>query len=40
MEREIWIDELQDSYDVTLGLVFDEDFFRDVQEMLDEFRSR
>ena len=40
VEREIWIDELQGSYDVTLGLVFDEDFFRDVQGMLDEFRSR
>ncbi len=39
-EEAVWITELQDSYDVTLGLVFDEEFFRTIQGMLDEFRGR
>jgi len=38
-EIDVWINELQDSYDVTLGLVFDEDFYHEIQGLLDEYRS-
>ena len=39
-QRELWIEELQSSYDVTLGLVFDESFYHRIQELLDEYRNR
>ena len=39
-EVDIWIKELQGSYDVTLGLVFHEEFYRRIQGLLDEYRSR
>jgi TRAP-type C4-dicarboxylate transport system substrate-binding protein len=38
-ERELWIEELEASYDVTLGLVFNEPFYRRIEELLDEFRG-
>ncbi|MFW5688428.1 MAG: TRAP transporter substrate-binding protein DctP [Spirochaetota bacterium] len=38
-EREIWIQELEDSYDVTLGLVFDEGLYQRISEILREYRS-
>lgn len=38
-EKDDWITELQDSYSVTLGLVFDEPFYRRIQGLLDEYRS-
>jgi TRAP-type C4-dicarboxylate transport system substrate-binding protein len=39
-ETEIWLDELQGSYDVTLDLVFDRDFYHELQDMLDEYRGQ
>jgi TRAP-type transport system periplasmic protein len=39
-ERDVWIEELEDSYDVTLGRVFHEEFYRRIQGLLDEYRSR
>lgn len=39
-EVQVWINELEESYDVTLGLVFDEEFYREIQGLLDEYRSR
>ena len=38
-ELEAWIEELEASYDVTLGLVFDELLYRDIQELLSAYRS-
>jgi TRAP-type C4-dicarboxylate transport system substrate-binding protein len=37
---DVWIEELQGSYDVTLGLVFHEEFYHRIQGLLDEYRSR
>ena len=39
-EIDVWIEELQGSYDVTLGLVFHEEFYHRIQDLLDEYRSR
>ncbi len=39
-EIDVWIEELEGSYDVTLGLVFDEEFYHRIQGLLDEYRSR
>ena len=39
-EVDVWIEELQGSYDVTLGLVFHEGFYHRIQGLLDEYRSR
>ena len=39
-ERDQWIEELEASYDVTLGLVFNEPFYHTIEELLDEYRSR
>jgi TRAP-type C4-dicarboxylate transport system substrate-binding protein len=38
-EIELWIQELEDSYDVTLGLVFDEALYRRIDGLLDDYRS-
>jgi TRAP-type C4-dicarboxylate transport system substrate-binding protein len=38
-ERELWVDELESSYDVMLGLVFHEEMYRRISEHLDEFRD-
>ena len=39
-EIDVWIEELHGSYDVTLGLVFHEEFYHRIQGLLDEYRSR
>ena len=39
-EIDVWVEELQGSYDVTLGLVFHEEFYHRIQGLLDEYRSR
>ena len=39
-EVDVWINELVGSYEVTLGLVFDEEFYQELQGLLDEYRSR
>jgi len=39
-EIDVWIEELEGSYDVTLGLVFHEEFYHRIQGLLDEYRSR
>lgn len=38
-EVAVWIEELRGSYDVTLGLVFQEEFYERVRDLLDEYRS-
>lgn len=38
-EHETWIDELEDSYDVMLGSVFEEDFYLRIRELLSEYRE-
>ncbi|MFP4375563.1 MAG: TRAP transporter substrate-binding protein DctP [Spirochaetales bacterium] len=38
-ERELWVEELQSSYDVMLGLVFHDQMYRRISEHLDEFRN-
>ena len=38
-ERDVWIEELQGSYDVMLGLVFDEPLYEQIQELLRAYRS-
>jgi TRAP-type C4-dicarboxylate transport system substrate-binding protein len=38
-EIDVWITELQGSYDVTLDLVFHEEFYNRIQGLLDEYRS-
>ena len=39
-ETDTWIGELEDSYAVTLGLVFDEDLYRKIQAILNDLRSQ
>lgn len=39
-QQRVWIDELESSYDVTLGLVFNEEFYNEIQGILDEYRAR
>ncbi len=38
-ERRIWEEELQASYDVTLGTVFDSGLYEQIQEYVREFRA-
>lgn len=38
-ELDVWIRELEGSYDVTLGLVFDEGLYRRIEGLLVEYRS-
>jgi TRAP-type C4-dicarboxylate transport system substrate-binding protein len=38
-EIDVWIAELEDSYEVTLDLVFHEGFYQRIQGLLDEYRS-
>lgn len=38
-ERDIWREELQASYDVALGTVFDRDLYEQIRELVDEFRA-
>ena len=38
-QRQVWVDELEASYDVMLGLVFDEELYETIQELLDEYRT-
>lgn len=38
-ERQIWDRELRDSYEVTLGTVFDRELYELIQGHLDEFRA-
>jgi TRAP-type C4-dicarboxylate transport system substrate-binding protein len=38
-QRLLWNEELQASYDVTLGLVFSEPFYHRIEELLDEYRN-
>jgi len=37
-ERAVWVEELESSYDVMLGLVFDEALFETIQELLRAYR--
>ncbi|MFW6292193.1 MAG: TRAP transporter substrate-binding protein DctP [Spirochaetota bacterium] len=37
-ERAVWADELESSYDVMLGLVFDEALFETIQDLLRAYR--
>lgn len=38
-EVDLWVAELEASYDVTLGLIFDEALYRRIEGMLREFRA-
>jgi TRAP-type C4-dicarboxylate transport system substrate-binding protein len=38
-EHERWITELESSYDVALGLIFDEAFYRRIVSLLEEYRA-
>ena len=38
-EREVWIDELEDSYEVMIGSVFDEPFYQRIRDLLGEYRN-
>ena len=38
-ETEVWIEELEASYEVTMGLVFNEPFYDRIRRLLDEYRS-
>lgn len=38
-ERSMWIEELEGSYDVMLGSVFDEPFYRRIRELLSVYRE-
>lgn len=38
-EREVWIDELEDSYEVMIGSVFDEPFYQRIRDLLSEYRN-
>ena len=38
-EVDLWIQELEDSYDVTLGLIFDESLYRRIQGSLRDYRA-
>ena len=38
-ERQLWIEELEASYDVTLDLVFDQGLYETIRELLDEYRQ-
>ncbi len=38
-EIDVWVTELQDSYSVTLDLVFHHEFYQRIQGLLDEYRS-
>lgn len=39
-ELDVWIEEFESSYDITLGLVFEEEFYARIQGILNEFRAR
>jgi TRAP-type C4-dicarboxylate transport system substrate-binding protein len=38
-ERETWIEELEDSYEVMIGSVFDEPFYTRIRELLSDYRE-
>jgi TRAP-type C4-dicarboxylate transport system substrate-binding protein len=38
-ETDVWVRELEDSYSVTLDLVFHQGFYQRIQDLLDEYRS-
>lgn len=38
-EVDVWVEELEGSYDVMLGLVFDESVYREIRELLREYRN-
>ena len=38
-ETQVWIEELEASYEVTMGLVFSEPFYNRIRGLLDEYRS-
>ena len=39
-ERQLWIEEFERSYDLMLGLVFEEEIYGRIQDLLREYRSR
>jgi TRAP-type C4-dicarboxylate transport system substrate-binding protein len=38
-EEAVWVEELEASYESTIGLVFNEEFYEQIRELLDEYRS-